>query len=416
MTKIHLKLGQQNYFFGIGMLEQELAKMGYVVETGLLDIFYNDFTENAPVCIIVDSLLIRSLTERNVSDSGYPRLIVPIVSAIDWANELSAVEELKKLGYIIVDLFCDERMHKAEFLPALAFEINAAVKATEKFVFGYVPTGKHPGAFGVRRRHHYHTGVDLYVHRDNAIVYPFADGEVVDYGHFTGTFCNSPWWNNTHYIAVKHDEHVVVYGEILLSNDFIGRQGGIVNNKHIGKKVTRQTPLGVIVPVTKNRHTEYLYHNNKMLHVELYDASKFRAARVDEWELDKKQPGALLDPTEFLLSMSAQVVPNIGFEEVITWKGVRLSIKKFTKADVDELVALSAGLFNYEIDRFKKLIVTKGLGAYNVGKMIDEMEYRDFEEILDLIVKVNAEVFPLGSDGCVSLAAFLQEEMENCII
>jgi hypothetical protein len=342
-------------------------------------------------------------------------MIVPIVSAIDWANGLGVVEELKRLGYVIVDLFCDERMHKAEFLPALAFEINAAAKATEGFAFGYVPIGDHPGAFGVRRRHHYHTGVDLYVHRNNAVVYPFLGGEIVDYGHFTGTFCNSPWWNNTHYIAIKHDERVVVYGEILLSNDFIS-QDGVVNNKHIGTGVTRRTALGVVIPVTKNRHPEYFYHNNKMLHVELYDASKFRAARVDEWELDKKQPGALLDPTEFLLTMPERGVPDTGFAEVVTWKGVRLSIKKFTKTDVDKLVALSAGQFNYEIDRLKKLIVAKGLSAYDAGEMLDEMAESDFEDILDLILKVNAEVFPPDSNGIVLLPVFLREEADNCVI
>lgn len=416
MTKIHLKLGQQNYFFGIGALEQELAKMGYDVETGLLDGFWNNFAEEAPVCVIVDALSVcDTLCNVHVADLGYPCLIVPIVSAIDWANGLSTVEELKKLGYVVVDLFCDERMHKAEFLPALAFEINAAVRATRGFVFGYVPTGDHPGAFGVRRRHHYHTGVDLYVHRNNAIAYPFLDGEIVDYGHFTGTLCNSPWWNNTHYIAVKHNNRVIVYGEILLSNDFIS-QDGVVNNKHIGTEVTKRTALGVVVPVTKNRHPEYFYHNNKMLHVELYDASKFRAARVDEWELDKKQPGALLDPTEFLLAMPDQVVPDTGFEEVVTLKGVRLSVKKFTKADVDKLVDLSAGQSNYDIDRLKRLIVAKGLAAYDVGEMLDEMEVGDFENILELIMKVNAEAFPLASNGAVSLTAFLREEANNCVI
>jgi hypothetical protein len=137
------------------------------------------------------------------------------------------------------------------------------------------------------------------------------DGEIVGYGHFTGTFCNSPWWNNTHYIAIKHDEYVIVYGEVLLGNDYIG-QDGAVNNRHIGTMVTRQTPLGVVIPVTKNRHPEYCYHNNKMLHVELYDANKFRAAKVDEWELDKKQPDALLDPTDFLLA----IILKVGSEPV----------------------------------------------------------------------------------------------------
>lgn len=302
MAKIHLKLEQQGYFFGIGVLEQELAKMGYIVEAGLLDHSCHAFVEEAPVCIIIDSLLARDLVERNVADSGYPRVLVPIVSAADWADgvKVGTVEKLKRNGYVIVDLLCDERMHKIEFLSALAFEINSAVNVAEQFLFGYVPIGDHPGAFGVRRRHHYHTGVDLYVHRSNAIVFPFLDGEIVDYGHFTGTFCNSPWWNNTHYIAVRHGDHVIVYGEVALGNAFID-QAGVVSDGHIGDKVTTKTPLGVIIPVTKNRHVEYFYHNNKMLHVEMYDATKFRAAKVDEWELDKKQPNALLDPTAYLL-------------------------------------------------------------------------------------------------------------------
>ena len=68
-------------------------------------------------------------------------------------------------------------------------------------------------------------------------------------------------------------------------------------------KIKQNDALGLIIPVTNKRHPEYEYHNCKMLHVELYNADTFRDAAVDEWELDDKQPGSLLDSTNYIIRL-----------------------------------------------------------------------------------------------------------------
>jgi len=227
------------------------------------------------------------------------RVIVPLMNIEDYhTSKVQDKIDLIKLAThncCIVDYACCVETRDCN---NLMFEIYAAIH-DEKFIFNFIPTGKHPGAFGVKRRHHYHTGIDLYMHRNNSTARALEDGEVVSYGHFTGKQGNSPWWNDTHYIAIKHGKYVVVYGEILLPYSFIASIDD--NDKaFVGTKIEQNDELGLIIPVTKKRHPEYEYHNNKMLHVELYNADTFRDAAVDEWELDNKQPNSLLDPYEYI--------------------------------------------------------------------------------------------------------------------
>ena len=251
-------------------------------------------------CIIsnaVDSSLLEQV-QQSCTQKHIKKILAPVLSKDVWLSESTqnSVKDFMQEGYAVVDYACG-------YFDAfnLDFEIFAALDST-KFTFRTVPLFPHPGSFGIKRRYHYHTGVDLYVHRNNAVVVPFEDGEIVSYGHFTGTFCNSPWWNNTHYIAVKSGDKVFVYGELVLDQTFIDADGKILKT-HIGEKVTTSTILGTIIPVTKERRIEYPYHNNKMLHFEMYDAKTFVDAAVDEWEIDKKQPGSLLDPTEYALRL-----------------------------------------------------------------------------------------------------------------
>ena len=191
-------------------------------------------------------------------------------------------------------------------------------------------------------------GVDLYVHRDNADVYPFMPGEIVAYGSFTGAACGSPWWNDTYYIAIKHENIVIVYGEIILNGSLfaLSSQGQLANRHScVGRHVTINTNLGTVIPVTKNRHIEYPYHNSKMLHVEIYNADEFKASKVDEWELDKKQPTALINPTQFLLSLQKKEpvkMPHVPADEPI-------DLNKVIHKQNETILSLRDRIQNYKV-------------------------------------------------------------------
>ncbi len=208
---------------------------------------------------------------------------------------------LKLDGCIFVDTLFKTLVCGDSGFGAMA-HINEIVAACDnsKFFFGFIPKDTHPGAFGVKRKHHVHTGVDLYVHRPNAIVYPFEDGEIVGAGQFTGHEIGMPFWNTTYYISVKSGDKVIVYGEIKIDDDF-----GTDWRKIIGQKVTTQTKLGVIIPVVNERKPQYEYHNTKMLHVEMFEASKYHLGFGSDWGPVnsygvREEPIGIINPTEYL--------------------------------------------------------------------------------------------------------------------
>ena len=166
------------------------------------------------MCVIADANTIGKMVHGiadNLLVSAYlalppdkKKVVAPAMNTNMWFSNPTQrnIKTLKQDGCGIVDVACKMLACGDKGYGALApiFEVVATCD-TSRFMFGYVPTGTHPGAFGVNRRHHCHTGVDLYVHRDNAIVYPFEDGEIVAHGSFTGVECGSPWWNTTEYVT-----------------------------------------------------------------------------------------------------------------------------------------------------------------------------------------------------------------------
>lgn len=140
---------------------------------------------------------------------------------------------------------------------------------------------KHPGSFGFKRKNHIHEGIDLYC-KENDEVLSLTNGIIVDINYFTGDKVNSPWWNETSYIAIEYDDLVIVYGELKV-NDKI----------NIGDKIYKNDVIGNIIPVLKNKK------NNRpinMLHLELYDKKLYTEPK--EW-IDKK-PLGLLNPIKLL--------------------------------------------------------------------------------------------------------------------
>lgn len=148
-----------------------------------------------------------------------------------------------------------------------------------------VPQGDHPGAFGVKRKHHTHEGVDLYCDQGEAI-FAVQTGRVICIMPFTGPAAGSPWWLPTDAVFVQGSSGIVVYGEVVakcVEGQFIAR----------GELVARARRVLVNdkgLPTT-------------MLHLELRDP-RFPAAFCPfDWANGAQQPEWLRNPTQHLLEI-----------------------------------------------------------------------------------------------------------------
>jgi hypothetical protein len=154
-----------------------------------------------------------------------------------------------------------------------------------------VPVGEHPGAFGVTRRGHRHTGVDLYT-KPGMAVHAVESGVVVGIEQFTGARDGSPWYEDTWCVLVEGRSGVVCYGEV---ND-----PGVF--AWVGEKVRRGDRIGSVTPVLpKGRWRDYVPgHSRAMLHVELYDKGRDKAST--SWLASEEKHPYLQDPTPYLLA------------------------------------------------------------------------------------------------------------------
>jgi len=154
---------------------------------------------------------------------------------------------------------------------------------------------RHPGAFGVQRKHDIHTGVDLYAPH-GCPVRAMCDGEVLAVEPFTGPSIDMPWWNDTKVIYIETIHHqVLAYGEIetLLSPGDMIKHGQII---------------GYVLTVLK----EYRGRPMSMLHMEMYQGMAGSIIRSTEpfwdiWEHPNKRPKYLQDPTYYLLNIPGSV-------------------------------------------------------------------------------------------------------------
>lgn len=144
-----------------------------------------------------------------------------------------------------------------------------------------LPIGRHPGAFGVRRKHHTHEGIDLYC-PEGTPVRAVEDGIVVAVIKFTGseTYPPSPWWEDTEAVLVEGESGVVVYGEITATRE-------------VGDLVQGGSLLGYVVRVLK----EDKGRPTSMLHLELHEPGT-----RDAYEWLESRPDSLLDPTAYFLT------------------------------------------------------------------------------------------------------------------
>jgi murein DD-endopeptidase MepM/ murein hydrolase activator NlpD len=144
-----------------------------------------------------------------------------------------------------------------------------------------VPRAPSPAAFGARRRHHIHEGVDLHCAEATRVV-AVEHGVVVYAGQFTGRALGHKWWLNTDAVMVEGLSGVVVYGEIAQS-PFLA----------VGSHVRAGSILGRVVHVLPpNKRPRPC-----MLHLELRAPGH---AELFDWAPDQPKPEWLLDPTPLL--------------------------------------------------------------------------------------------------------------------
>jgi murein DD-endopeptidase MepM/ murein hydrolase activator NlpD len=148
-----------------------------------------------------------------------------------------------------------------------------------------IPCGNHVGAFGTERRHDVHKGVDLYCPVGTE-VFTVEVGKVVDIRWFTGEKANPEWhfWHNTMAISVEGESGVVVYGEIMVSEDI-----------KVGDILEQGEKIGSVIRVLKKDKGR----PTSMLHFALHQHGVLSNGR---WDIDKPQPTGLIDPTNRLIA------------------------------------------------------------------------------------------------------------------
>lgn len=145
-----------------------------------------------------------------------------------------------------------------------------------------IPIGSHVGAFGARRRHDIHKGIDLYAEVGEP-VFAVEDGVVVDICPFTGEVAGFPWWENTYGVYVEGKSGIVVYGEIQPS-EYI----------KVGDKITTSKCVGTVLRVLKKDNGRPL----SMLHIELH---KHDHVHTGQWGIGQPKPEGVLDLTSLLI-------------------------------------------------------------------------------------------------------------------
>lgn len=169
-----------------------------------------------------------------------------------------------------------------------------------------LPVLEHVGAFGVKRKHHFHEGVDLYA-PEGTVVRAVEDGEIVRVGYFTGPNVNMPWWEETWAVMVEGQTGVVVYGEIIPCSDIvIGPYADSIQPysefgpTHFRVRVKAGDPIGTVKRVLKKDKGRPM----SMLHLELRTHG---TTDWSGWYEETGRPENLLDPTPHLLRTSVNV-------------------------------------------------------------------------------------------------------------
>lgn len=155
-----------------------------------------------------------------------------------------------------------------------------------------IPQAGHPGAFLTTRKHHTHTGVDLYT-TDGQSINAVEDGTIVAIEDFTGVSQQSPWWEDTKCILIEGASGVVCYGEM---EPAMGMS--------VGRKVSRGDFIGCVKRVIKlgKERPDIDGHSTSMLHVEIYKHGTYRSFEENPKLGPLSDWSVLIDPTPFLMN------------------------------------------------------------------------------------------------------------------
>lgn len=242
-------------------------------------------------------------------DMNRPVIIAPAMNTNMWEHPVTK-EHLSKFwnwGYKVVQPQSKMLACKTQGMGAMA-EIKDIVEATKdslrwlfpvsdvmgipprtKTCCSGIPVGNHPGAFGTKRKHSIHTGVDIYTEEGQSVM-AVENGKIVAVEHFTGPQDGSPWWNDTDCVLIEGASGVVCYGEINPCTSI---------NAKVGANIKKGTWIGNVKRVLKEgkERPDIDGHSTSMLHMELYPHGYYIPS--DGWE---KDVGILRDPTPFLLN------------------------------------------------------------------------------------------------------------------
>lgn len=226
-----------------------------------------------------------------------PIVIAPAMNTHMWTHPVTLVHTstLRQWGVSVINPVSKKLACGDEGIGALA-DINFIKEVVDGRLenvfpincFNGIPVQGHPGAFLTCRKHAKHTGVDLYTN-NNEPVYSMNDGIIVSIEDFTGIKDNSPWWEDTQCILIKHWFGVVCYGEI-----------SVCPYLRAGDKISRRQLIGQVKRVLKpgKERPDIQGHSTSMLHLELYPETMDHASK--SYEIDKDN---LLDPTPLLLEI-----------------------------------------------------------------------------------------------------------------
>lgn len=239
-------------------------------------------------------------------DFTKPVVIAPSMNTCMFVNPTTQknIKTLVNMGYSVVPpirkvLVCGDDGIGA--MAQIESIIDTIKRVTTPWAFPLIdncpgiPVGDHPGSFGVKRKHDFHTGVDLYCKNGQDVV-SCTDGVVVEVKPFTGTSLGHTWWNETKAVVVDTGTNYILYGE--------------VNPKvNVGDVIKRGQKIAEVIPVLpEHKHrSDIPGHSVSMLHLELLRRNpvftEFQGRNgFMTWDLDKCQPYDLFDPTSKLIS------------------------------------------------------------------------------------------------------------------